>query len=104
MATQSRFDTISLDEISSKHLNIANDDFLPVVLVVDDEAVIADTLTLILRQKNFAALAAYNAESALELAQLIPPDVLISDVVMPGMNGVDLAIAMRAAIPDCQVV
>lgn len=76
----------------------------PVALVVDDERIIADTLVAILRRHGFAAFAAYDGESALEMARVIPPQVLVSDVVMPGMSGVDLAVAVRDTIPDCRVL
>lgn len=76
----------------------------PVVLVVDDERVIADTLAVILSNNGFAPLTAYDGESALEIATVIPPDLLISDVVMPGMTGIELAIAVVDSIPDCKVL
>src|SRR5271156_4817218 len=56
---------------------------LPVVLVVDDEPVIANTLVAILRKQNYAATAAYNAEDALAVAKIIPPNFLITDILMP---------------------
>lgn len=76
----------------------------PVVLVVDDEEVIAITLAAILRNHGFAALIAFSPERALEIADVIPPELLISDVMMPGMNGIDLAIAMTQRISDCEVL
>ena len=76
----------------------------PVVLVVDDERVIADTLAVILSNNGFAPLTAYDGESALEIATVIPPDLLISDVVMPGMTGIELAIAVVDTVPDCKVL
>jgi len=38
------------------------------------------------------------------MAALVPPELVISDVVMPGMSGIDLAIQMREAIDDCAVI
>jgi CheY-like chemotaxis protein len=76
----------------------------PVVLVVDDERVIAETLATILSKNGFAPLTAYNAETALELVAIIPPDLLLTDVAMPGMNGIDLAIAIADSIPDCKIL
>jgi len=76
----------------------------PVVLVVDDETVIADSLAAILRQNGFAAIAAYDGRSALEIARMNPPDLLLSDVAMPGMSGIDLAIAISQATPGCKVI
>ena len=76
----------------------------PVVLVVDDEVVIADTLTTILAQHGIAAMTAYNGFEALEIARVIPPDLLLADVVMPGMSGIDVAIAVKKDIPDCAIL
>jgi DNA-binding response OmpR family regulator len=76
----------------------------PVVLVVDDETLIADSLAAILRQSGFAAMAAHDAYNALEIARVVPPDLLLSDVAMPGMSGIDLAIAISQAIPSCKVI
>src|ERR1700679_2638253 len=58
-------------------------DFRPVVLVVDDESAIADTLAEILSRSGYAALTAYDAEEALESALMTPPEMLITDVVLP---------------------
>ena len=74
------------------------------VLVVDNEAIISDTLVLILKTKQWEAFAAYSAEEAVEMAETIHPEVLISDVVMGAMSGVDLAIYFAAQFPDCRVL
>jgi CheY-like chemotaxis protein len=76
----------------------------PLVLVVDDERVIADTLSAILSKHGFAVMTAYSGTTALDLARATPPDLLISDVAMPGMNGIELAIVMVQALPDCKVL
>ncbi|MEO6982804.1 MAG: response regulator, partial [Edaphobacter sp.] len=75
-----------------------------VVLVVDDEKVIADTLSMILSKSGYAVLTAYDGATALDLASAIPPELLITDVVMPGMTGVELAIEMTRMTPDCKVL
>ena len=74
------------------------------VLVVDDEPMIADTLSIILNREGYAATAAYNAAMALDIAEVTPPDLLLSDVMMPGMNGIELAIVMGTSVPDCKVL
>ena len=76
----------------------------PVILLVDDEELIVETLAAILNHAGFAVLKAYNGESALEIAKLVPPDLLISDVAMPGMDGITLAVAISCAVPDCGVL
>jgi DNA-binding NtrC family response regulator len=49
-------------------------------------------------------MTAYDGESALELARAVHPDLLISDVVMPEMTGVELAIAVTETVPGCKVL
>ena len=98
------FQTISIADLKELHLVADEVPFRPVVLVVDDERTIADTLVLILNNAGYAASAAYDGEMGLEMALLIPPELLITDVVMPGMNGVELAIAVAEVVPDCRIL
>jgi DNA-binding response OmpR family regulator len=79
-------------------------EYRPRVLVVDDESVIADTLAEILTRSGYAAESAYDGASALETALLKPPELLITDVVLPGMSGIELAIQMRRIFPDCKTL
>ncbi len=76
----------------------------PKVLVADDERVIADTLTMILNQSGFEARAVYSGEKAVELAQIFQPDMLISDVIMADLNGIDAAIRIRALLPGIKIL
>jgi DNA-binding response OmpR family regulator len=73
-------------------------------MVVDDESSIADTVAEILSRSGYAAVAAYDADSALEMALLNPPELLITDVILAGMNGIDLAIHVRRIFPDCKII
>src|SRR5580704_9717832 len=74
------------------------------VLVADDERVIADALAIMLKQNGFEATAVYSGEEAIETAKTFHPDVLISDVVMFGLNGIDAAIEIRKVLPTCKVL
>ena len=74
------------------------------VLVVDDESVIADTLAEIFSRSGYAGVAEYDGDSALETALLTPPEMLITDVVLPGMTGIELAISVRRIYPDCKII
>ncbi|HEY3704654.1 MAG TPA: response regulator [Terracidiphilus sp.] len=75
----------------------------PRVLIADDEKLIADTLALILNQGGFDARAVYTCSKALEVAPTFRPDMLISDVLMADLNGVEAAIQMRGILPDIRV-
>ena len=76
----------------------------PKVLVVDDEKLIVDTLAEILQNAGFHVAAAYDGWTALEAARLFHPDYLLSDVLMPQMNGVELAIAIQKMHPAAKIV
>ena len=76
----------------------------PFIVVVDDEKRIADTLALILNRKGYTAQAAHDPASALEICRHKVPDLVLSDVVMSGMNGIEMAIAIRRQFPDCHVL
>jgi CheY-like chemotaxis protein len=104
MTPRIKFDVIPVAEVPTEDANMLRGKRRPVILVVDDEKVIADTLSIILSKSGFTAMTAYDGASALEIAKGIAPELLISDVVMPGMTGVDLAITVTQTIPGCKVL
>ncbi len=73
-----------------------------VIFVVDDEAVIADTLAVILRQSGFVAKSFHLPSEVLSAAESLAPDLLISDVTMPVMTGIELAKRIRSRYPQCK--
>ncbi|MEO6923257.1 MAG: response regulator [Bryocella sp.] len=76
----------------------------PKVLVADDEQVIANTLAIILNQAGFEARAVYSGEKAIEAIDTFQPDMLISDVIMTGMTGIEAAIQTRQKCPNCKIL
>jgi CheY-like chemotaxis protein len=74
------------------------------VLVADDEQVIANTLAIILNQAGFEARAVYSGEKAIEELDSFQPDMLISDVIMTGMTGIEAAIETRKKLPNCKIL
>jgi DNA-binding NtrC family response regulator len=74
------------------------------ILIVDDEKNIADTLVMVFRIKGHEALAVYSAETAVETIETFEPDIVLSDVMMGKMTGVDLAIYLSKARPECKVL
>jgi CheY-like chemotaxis protein len=76
----------------------------PRVLVVDDERVIADTLSIILNQNGYDASAVYSGVAAVDRAREIKPELVISDVIMQDMNGIEAAIRIREILPGCKIL
>ena len=74
------------------------------IFVVDDERIIAETLTTILQNSGFSARAFFNPLDALAAAESATPDLLISDVVMPQISGIELAIQLTKLCPECKVL
>jgi CheY-like chemotaxis protein len=76
----------------------------PTVLVVDDERLIADTISAILAEHGFVAFKAYSGEEAVRLSQALRPDIVLSDVLMPQMSGIQMAIRIKESLPGTRIV
>lgn len=74
------------------------------VFVVDDERLIADTLAIILCRAGYSAIPLYSGQEAVDAAMNQPPDLIISDVAMPEMTGVELAILLNSWYPTCKIL
>ncbi len=74
------------------------------ILVVDDETVIARSLAAILRHHGYQTAIAYDGESAVEAARSFQPHCIVSDVVMPGLNGIDAAVRILGFLPGCKII
>jgi CheY-like chemotaxis protein len=76
----------------------------PRILVVDDERLLADTTASILRRAGFVAKTAYDGFDALESMSSFRPDYLLTDIMMPAMNGIELAIAITKMYPRTKIL
>ena len=74
------------------------------ILLVDDE----DGIQLLYREEfeeeGYEVVSAYNGEEALEKFSQEPPDVVILDINMPGMNGIEVLRRMKELSPDLPVI
>jgi two-component system, NtrC family, response regulator AtoC len=75
----------------------------PVMLVVDDEAGVRQSLQLIFN-KTFRVVEASAAADAIQQARELQPDVVLLDIVMPGIDGLEALKQIKAAQPECQVI
>ncbi|HTC95888.1 MAG TPA: response regulator [Terriglobales bacterium] len=91
--------------LASKNPNLEKQDRRRTVLIVDDEYLIADTLADILNDSGeYFAVAVYDGASALQRVRNSGLDVLITDVLMPEMNGIELAKAIKSICPETRIV
>jgi DNA-binding response OmpR family regulator len=104
MSRKTNFPTVPLREVPQHLPSNGSNPYRPVVLVVDDESSIADTLAEILSRSGYASVCAYDGESGLETALLMPPEMLITDVILPGMSGIELAVTVKRVFPDCKIL
>lgn len=76
----------------------------PTVLIADDEALIASTLALVLEAHGYRTVVAHTGEEAVERAMASTPAVVICDIIMPGMSGIDAVLEIRANCPGCRII
>jgi DNA-binding NarL/FixJ family response regulator len=75
------------------------------ILIVDDHPLTRDALSSLLSQAGFAVVGeAADGEEAIALARTLLPDLILLDLTMPGLDGLDALPRLRAAAPDCEVV
>jgi CheY-like chemotaxis protein len=74
------------------------------ILIVDDETAIADTLALIFQLQRYEVRVAYTAERAVEMIAEWVPELAVLDVMLPEMNGIELALVIKANHPRCHVL
>ena len=74
------------------------------LLIVDDELGMRQFLTLLFQRDNHTVRVAENGASAMELLRQEPAELIISDVKMPDMSGIELLRAARALLPDVEVI
>jgi CheY-like chemotaxis protein len=76
----------------------------PRILVVDDDQTVAETLAMVLNISGFEAVTAFSGEQAIDLARLASYDMLVTDVMMEPLNGIEAALAITQIQPQCKVL
>jgi CheY-like chemotaxis protein len=74
------------------------------ILIVDDERAIVDSLREIVETAGYDVLATYSGREAITATEKFCPKILLSDVLMPEMNGFELALAVKQRCPDCRLL
>ena len=76
----------------------------PVILIVDDEATILQSLSGILSDEGYETLTASNGYEALKIIEMESPDLVLLDIWMPGMDGIETLQEIKRTNPFLQVV
>lgn len=76
----------------------------PRIFIVEDEEVISATLAAILRRSGFEVAAFTDPLECLAAAFHGQPELLVSDVMMPGLSGIELAVQIQQVCPDCRIL
>jgi PAS domain S-box-containing protein len=74
------------------------------ILIVDDEEIIVRLLSMSLRSDGYEIVTAYNGEQGLEVFQSESPDIVVTDIKMPGMNGLELLKKIKELDPEKEVI
>jgi DNA-binding response OmpR family regulator len=74
------------------------------ILVVDDEPLVAETLTLIFRRHGFDAVTAYNADQAMAAIREVKPNLVLCDIDMPARDGISLMMDLTRELPECPIL
>jgi DNA-binding NtrC family response regulator len=76
----------------------------PLVLIADDEPMVADTLVQIFNEEGFDAVSVSDGDSAVLWAHNSRPEVVILDVMMPKLNGVEAAKQIATILPQVHII
>ncbi|HUX32885.1 MAG TPA: sigma-54 dependent transcriptional regulator [Gemmatimonadaceae bacterium] len=79
-------------------------DTRPRVLVVDDESGILESLNILLRNEGFDPYLAHGGKKGLEMLAEVAPEIVLTDIRMPSVSGVEILAAARQADPDMPVI
>jgi DNA-binding NtrC family response regulator len=74
------------------------------VLVVDDEKGVRQVISSLLEKANYATIEAEDGQKALQIASATPPDAVLLDIRMPGLDGFDVLERLKASQPDLPVI
>lgn len=76
----------------------------PVLMILDDDDAVRATWTIIFRQQGYEVIAAEDGSRAIAAARESAPDLLLADIHLPDMTGVEAAQAVQALVPGCYVL
>ena len=76
----------------------------PLLMVLDDDNAIRQTWTIIFRQRGYEVVPVDRGAAAIEAAHLRAPDLLLADIHLPDMSGIEVARRIQQIAPACQIL
>ncbi|MCB2201475.1 response regulator [bacterium] len=104
LSTSSILKLPATDQVLQAKLDHALSVGKPVVLIVDDEEIIRDILATLLRLERFRCITAGDGRSALDILKDGRINAVVSDILMPGMTGLDLLVESKEKYPHIPVI
>ncbi len=95
---------MSTEENSQSRADTTSKKIVPKILIVDDEPLIVEILMAALQDQGYQVFGAHSGEQALRIAQQIPCDVVISDITMARVSGIDLLFELKRIQPTVEVI
>jgi CheY-like chemotaxis protein len=77
---------------------------MPKILIIDDDQLVRNTIARILKRKGYELVLADDGRRGLELFQSERPDLVITDIIMPGKEGIETIREMRQINPDAKII
>jgi DNA-binding response OmpR family regulator len=74
------------------------------ILVIDDNLAVVDILATALGEEGYGVLSAVTSDEGLKLFILSQPDLVLLDIALPGMNGIEMLKRIRSIVPTARVV
>jgi CheY-like chemotaxis protein len=74
------------------------------ILVIDDDALVRQTLTLVLESEGYEVRSAPEGRQGLQAFRKRRPDLVISDIIMPDMEGIQTIMELRILSRDCPII
>jgi len=74
------------------------------ILVIDDEDIVRHMLRTVLELQGYEVIEAKHGKEALQLQQISPPELVITDILMPENDGIEVILALRRQAPKLKVI
>tara|TARA_B100001971_G_C17997368_1_gene435450 strand:- start:188 stop:598 length:411 start_codon:yes stop_codon:yes gene_type:complete len=74
------------------------------ILVIDDDELVKNMISSVLRKNNFEVVSASNGVEGVNVAKKVEPNIVLTDMLMPDKEGVETIIEVKQALPEVKVI